>query len=54
MVSAVVINGESVGAYDGVEIGLHELLVEIHFIEVSSGLEDDIHVVETCNLGVGS
>lgn len=52
--SAVVIKGTSAGAYDGVEVGLHEFLVEVHFIEVSSGLKDDVHVVEACNLVVGN
>ena len=36
--------------HDGVEVGLHELLVEIHFVEIPVRAKDDVHVIQTSDL----
>jgi hypothetical protein len=41
-------------ADDCVQVGLHQLLVEVYLVEVAIGPEDDVHVVEACNLGTYS
>ena len=42
--------GERAITYDGVEIGLHELFVEIYFIKVTIWAEDNVHVVKASDL----
>lgn len=53
MSSIRIITAISMNAYNSVEIGLHELLVEVHFVEITTWLEDDVHIVEACNLARG-
>ena len=36
--------------HDGVEVGLHELFVEIHLIEVPIRAEDNVHVIQASDL----
>lgn len=48
-----IIGAGSMDSYNCVKIGLHEFFVEVHFIEVAIRLEDDIHVIKTCNLWAG-
>lgn len=38
--------------HDSMQVGLHELFVEVDFVEISVRTEDDVHVVETCNLSI--
>lgn len=40
----------TVSTHDGVKVGFHELLVEIHLVKVSIRAEDDVHVVQASDL----
>jgi hypothetical protein len=41
---------ESAITYDGMEIGLHKLFVEINFIKVTIWAKDNVHVVKASDL----
>ena len=36
--------------HDGVEVGLHELFVEVHLIEVPIRAEDNVHIIQASDL----
>lgn len=38
--------------HDGVEVGLHELFVEINLIKVPIRAKDNIHVIQASDLGL--
>ena len=41
---------EDRSTHDGVEVGLHELFVEIHLIEVPIRAEDNVHIIQASDL----
>ena len=36
--------------HDGVEVGLHELFVEVHLIEVPIRAKDNVHIIQASDL----